>query len=71
METDTYEPQQLNCIRCFREFTWTVRDQAYYAERGFRPPKRCHICRAEKKAEIAKAENTEPHWHTMKWKRRG
>jgi len=41
----------LVCRDCGREFTFTVGEQAFYAERGFVPPSRCVSCRANRRAE--------------------
>lgn len=37
------------CADCGGEFAFTERDQAFYAERGFEPPKRCKECREKRK----------------------
>lgn len=40
------------CQDCGEEFTFTVRDQEFYEEKGFtNEPKRCKACRDKKKAE--------------------
>ena len=41
----------IQCIECGRSFAWTERDQRFYQERGWAPPKRCEGCRARKKSE--------------------
>src|SRR3990167_2319639 len=48
-----YMPDQiLDCIDCKNEFEHTERDQEFYAERKFTPPKRCRNCRMKKKARM-------------------
>ncbi|MEG1793013.1 MAG: zinc-ribbon domain-containing protein [Bacilli bacterium] len=40
------------CKDCGEDFTFTVRDQEFYAEKGFtNEPVRCKACRDKKKAE--------------------
>lgn len=40
------------CKDCGKEFTFTVRDQEFYEEKGFtNEPVRCKECRDKKKAE--------------------
>ncbi len=40
------------CKDCGKEFTFTVREQEFYAEKGFtNEPVRCKECRDKKKAE--------------------
>lgn len=47
-----YKDKTIKCIDCGEEFTFTARDQAFYAEKGFNnEPKRCKACRDKKKAE--------------------
>jgi CxxC-x17-CxxC domain-containing protein len=40
----------LQCSDCGSTFTFTVRDQEFYLERGFSEPKRCPACRAARKS---------------------
>ena len=48
MSSDT----TLACRDCGQPFVFTVREQEYYASRGFdNPPGRCPDCRAARKAE--------------------
>lgn len=42
----------IKCIDCGEEFIFTVRDQEFYAEKGFtNEPKRCKSCRDKRKQE--------------------
>jgi CxxC-x17-CxxC domain-containing protein len=40
----------LTCAQCGQDFTFSVDDQQYHAERGYQDPKRCPSCRAERRA---------------------
>lgn len=40
---------KINCIDCGKPFNFSERDQKYYEEKGFKPPKRCKFCRSAKK----------------------
>ena len=47
-----YKDKTIKCGDCGTEFTFTARDQEFYAEKGFtNEPKRCKACRDKKKAE--------------------
>lgn len=41
--------QTLVCVDCQNEFTFSERDQAFYAQKQFTAPKRCKACRDIKK----------------------
>ena len=41
--------QRLTCADCGREFHFGDKDQEFYHEKGFPPPKRCKECRQAKK----------------------
>ena len=41
--------QVIKCQDCGKDFNFTERDQAFYQEKGFLPPKRCHFCRKARK----------------------
>jgi CxxC-x17-CxxC domain-containing protein len=43
--------QSVTCVDCEREFTFSVPEQLFYAERGIRQPVRCLDCRAQRRAE--------------------
>ena len=40
----------LTCSDCGQQFTFTVREQEFYAQKGFSDPSRCPSCRAARKA---------------------
>lgn len=37
--------QMLPCQDCGKQFPWTEREQVFFRERDFPPPKRCKECR--------------------------
>ena len=41
--------QTITCADCGTTFPFSASEQAFYAERGFSPPKRCKACRAASK----------------------
>lgn len=41
--------KKIKCKECGEEFIFTERDQRFYEEKGFPPPKRCSYCRRNKK----------------------
>ena len=50
-----YQDQIIKCIGtrenpCGKEFAFTAKDQAFYAEKEFTQPKRCKECRQEVRA---------------------
>lgn len=42
--------QMLTCADCSTTFPFTESEQAFYAEKGFSPPRRCRACRDAAKA---------------------
>jgi CxxC-x17-CxxC domain-containing protein len=45
-----YTDKTLTCADCGQEFSFTAREQEFYADRGFTEPRRCQSCRASRKA---------------------
>ena len=39
----------VRCVDCGAEFEFTTREQLYYQEQGWNPPRRCKTCRAKRK----------------------
>jgi len=39
----------LTCVDCGAQFVFSVRDQAFYLERGYQAPRRCKTCRDKRK----------------------
>lgn len=51
-----FTDEQLTCVECNTEFTFTAGEQERHAELGFQnKPKRCGPCRAEKKQRMGGA----------------
>jgi len=47
-----YQDKTIVCTDCGTEFTFSAREQEFYAEKGFtNEPKRCKVCRDKRKAE--------------------
>ena len=47
-----FKDKTIKCVDCGTEFTFSARDQEFYAEKGFtNEPKRCKDCRDKKKNE--------------------
>ena len=44
-----YQDKQLECADCKQTFVFTGRDQQFFEEKQFVPPKRCKPCREAKK----------------------
>ena len=48
---------KIKCQDCGEEFNFTERDQIFYQEKGFKPPKRCKFCRNARKEKHLKGGN--------------
>ncbi len=48
----------VRCVDCGAEFEFTTREQLYYQEQGWNPPRRCKTCRAKRKPASADAYNS-------------
>lgn len=46
-----YNDIQITCKDCGNEFTWSARDQQFFAEKGFSAPIRCKDCRMKKRGD--------------------
>jgi hypothetical protein len=46
-----YETKILKCADCSQEFPWSIKDQIFYAQQRFSPPRRCRACRERRKRE--------------------
>lgn len=42
---------KIKCQDCEKDFIFTEKDQIFYNEKGFYPPKRCKTCRNIRKNE--------------------
>lgn len=40
---------KIKCQDCGEDFNFSEKDQAFYKEKGFDNPKRCHFCRKARK----------------------
>lgn len=55
-----YQDKTIVCTDCGTEFTFSAREQEFYAEKGFtNEPKRCKVCRDKRKAEKSNFANKE------------
>lgn len=53
-----YQDQTIKCRDCSKEFIFTVRDQEFFAQRGFtNAPTRCRDCRDKRKKTVEAAGN--------------
>ena len=54
MEAPVLEDKVLICKECGQQFVFSVRDQQFYAEKGFQnEPQRCRDCRLVRKGQAA------------------
>lgn len=44
-----YQEMQLDCADCGQKFTFSAEDQEFFAQKGYSTPKRCPVCRANRK----------------------
>ena len=49
--TTTQEPhdERLVCADCNTEFLFSVKEQAFFVEKKYVPPKRCPVCRKKRR----------------------
>lgn len=50
-ESQTYQDKPLTCVDCKQPFVWSAREQTFFAEKKFAPPKRCSDCRKKRRAQ--------------------
>jgi len=54
----SYSDKQITCSDCGTPFTFSTKDQEFFASKGFaNEPKRCPICRAAKKQSMGNSSN--------------
>lgn len=59
MEALALEDKSITCKECGRPFVFTVRDQQFYAEKGFQnEPQRCRECRQARKVQSGSSAST-------------
>lgn len=46
--------QIIKCADCKQDFEFSERDQTFYKEKNYTPPKRCRPCRDKRKADKAR-----------------
>ncbi len=39
----------MTCVDCSAKFTWSEREQEFYAKKGFAAPKQCKLCKEASK----------------------
>ena len=58
----SFADRTLQCVECGAEFVFPMREQQFYAEKGFaNDPKRCPACRALRRSQRA---SSGPQWST-------
>lgn len=50
MYDQTYQDQNVQCVECGESFVFSADDQEFYQQKGYSTPKRCPVCRANRKA---------------------
>ena len=50
MFDQNFEDQQLQCVECGESFLFSAEDQEFYQQKRYSTPKRCPVCRANRKA---------------------
>jgi hypothetical protein len=58
-EMDPFADQERTCFDCGQPYIWHEADQRYAHQMGFRAPKFCDRCRAERKRRRREAIRTE------------
>jgi len=51
------QDRTIKCATCGREFLYTVKEQAFFASKGFKEPKHCRECRQQRKQSQMQAMN--------------
>ena len=50
-ESTQAQDKTLTCTDCQTDFAWSVKEQEFFAEKNFDPPKRCLPCRKKRRAQ--------------------
>ncbi|GAC1396516.1 MAG: zinc-ribbon domain containing protein [Vulcanimicrobiaceae bacterium] len=59
------EDKTLTCKDCRADFVFSVRDQEFYAEKGFEnEPQRCRTCRTQRKTTRSRSRSTREAFET-------
>ncbi|MBN1644070.1 MAG: zinc-ribbon domain containing protein [Dehalococcoidales bacterium] len=57
----TYQDKQITCADCGNAFTFTAREQEFFATKGYtNEPKRCLACRQSRKSQRGDGRNSGP-----------
>ena len=64
-EIEAMNDQFITCVQCNTEFKFSAKEQEYYKNKGFNPPKRCPQCR-KNKAKLADPEHKNTHTNKKK-----
>ena len=40
-----FSDQTLQCVECGKDFKFSAKDQVFFEQQRWTPPKRCHDCR--------------------------
>lgn len=56
MFNQTFQDQQVQCLDCGDEFVFSAEDQEFYHQKRYSTPKRCPICRANRKANATRGQ---------------
>lgn len=57
----------MNCLDCKNPFYFSERDQEFYKEQGFTPPKRCYSCRQKRKSSRVKFSSVHAKEYDKSW----
>lgn len=49
MNYQNFEDQQIACLDCGQTFVFSAEDQEFYQQKRYSSPKRCPVCRANRK----------------------
>jgi CxxC-x17-CxxC domain-containing protein len=50
MYEQNFQDKNLQCVECSESFVFSGEDQEFYSQKGYSAPKRCPVCRANRKA---------------------
>ena len=60
MSGDVGEDKLITCVDCGAQFAFSARDQAFYQDKGYQPPRRCRDCREKRKSGSNAGQNSAP-----------
>ncbi len=53
----SFKDQELECVQCKKEFTFTAGEQEFFSDKGFTEPRRCKSCRNARRKRSQKEGN--------------